>query len=90
MTKLELISKVAIEAGITKVKAEVAVKALKEAIIAAIQTEGKFSLSDFGTFKIVERQPRTMNSFGKGNMAVPAHNTVKFKPSPSLKEMVNR
>ena len=78
------------EAGISKAAAEGAVKALKEAIIAAIQEEGKFTLYDFGTFKLVERQPRTMNSFGKGTVTVPAHNTVKFKPSPILKEMVNR
>ena len=90
MTKQELISKVASDAGLTKAKAEVAVKALKEAIITAIQEKGKFTLYDFGTFKIVERQARTMNSFGKGTVAVSAHNTVKFKPSPSLKEMVNR
>ena len=78
------------EAGISKAAAEGAVKAVKEAIIAAIQEGGKFSLSDFGTFKIVERQPRIMNSFGKGTVAVPAHNTVKFKPSPFLKELLNR
>ena len=90
MTKQELVNKVANEAGISKVAAEGAVKALKEAIIAAIQEDGKFTLFDFGTFKVVARQPRTMNSFGKGTVAVPAHNTVKFKPSPFLKEMVNR
>jgi len=90
MTKQELICKVAGEAEITKVKAEAAVKAMKEAMIATIQEEGKFALSDFGTFKIVERQPRTMNSFGRGKVAVPASKTVKFQPSPSLKEVVNR
>ena len=90
MTKHELVNRVAQEAGIPKVAAEGAVKAVKEAITAAIQEKGKFTLYDFGTFKIVERQPRTMNSFGKGKVAVPAHNTVKFKPSPFLKEMVNR
>jgi len=90
MTKQGLISKVASEARIPKVKAEAAVKVLKEAIIAVIQDEGKFTLSDFGTFKVVERQARTMNSFGKGRVAVPAHNTVRFKPSPFLKEMVNK
>jgi DNA-binding protein HU-beta len=89
MTKAELVSRVANEAGISKVAAEGAVKALKEAIIAAIQEDGKFTLYDFGTFKIVERQARTMNSFGKGTVAVPASKTVKFQPSPSLKELVN-
>ena len=89
MTKQELVNKVASDAGISKVKAEAAVKALKDAILASIRTEGKFALSDFGTFKIVERQACTMNSFGKGTVAVPAHKTVKFAPAPALKELVN-
>ncbi len=89
MTKQELILNVASEAGITKVKAEAAVKVLKDAILASIRTEGKFALSDFGTFKIVERQARTMNSFGKGMVAVPASKTLKFQSAPSLKELVN-
>ena len=90
MTKQELIATVARKAGITKVKAEDAINALRETIVHEIAREGKFSLSDFGTFTIVRRGARTMNSFGRGTMEVPAHNTVKFKPSPSLKDIVNR
>jgi DNA-binding protein HU-beta len=90
MTKAELVSRVAQAAGITKAKAEKAVNEMRGAIIAALSTEGKFFLSEFGTFAITRRQARMMNSFGKGTMAVQAHNTVKFKPSPFLKEMVNR
>ena len=89
MTKQELVNKVASDAGISKVKADAAVKALKDAILASIRSEGKFALADFGTFKIVERQARTMNSFGKGTVAVPARKTVKFAPAPALKELVN-
>ena len=90
MTKQELIATVARKAGITKVKAEDAVNALRETIVAEIAGEGKFSLTDFGTFTVLRRQARTMKPFGKDEMEVPASNTVKFRPSISLKEVVNR
>jgi DNA-binding protein HU-beta len=89
MNKQELITTVARKAGITKVKAEDAVNALRETIVDQIAREGKFSLTDFGTFTVLQRQARTMKPFGKGEMEVPASKTVKFQPSPSLKELVN-
>ena len=89
MTKQDLIAAVARKAGITKVRAEDAVNALRETMVEEIAREGKFSLTDFGTFKVVHRHTRTMNSFGQGTVEVPASNTVKFKPSRVLKELVN-
>jgi DNA-binding protein HU-beta len=90
MTKEEMIARVAHDAGLTKVAAREAVKAVMESIVLALRADGKFTLSDFGTFTVSEKAEREMNSFGRGKIKVPACNTVKFRPAPALKNVVNQ
>jgi DNA-binding protein HU-beta len=60
-------------------------------IIAAIKTEivetGRFTIPDFGAFVVRETGKRTaLNPRTGEKVAVKAGATVRFKPSPALKE----
>lgn len=49
----------------------------------------KISFNGFGTFEVVERNSREGRNPRTGQtMLISAYKTPKFKPSPSLKEMV--
>ena len=50
---------------------------------------GKIVLSNFGTFRILQRQEkRVINPNNKSEMRIPAQKIVKFLPSKNLKEIV--
>lgn len=60
---------------------------LIEAIKKEIIETGRFSLPEFGSFSVRETPKRTaLNPRTGEKVAVKAGATVKFKPSPSLKE----
>ena len=90
VTKAELVSTMANEAGLKKVDAERALLALTNAIQGALAGGQKVTLVGFGTFSVGSRQarmgrnPRTMQP-----MRIPASNTVKFKPGKAMKDAVN-
>jgi DNA-binding protein HU-beta len=90
MLKPELVAGVAKEVGITKASAERAVNFIMLAIAGAIACEGRFAYEGFGVFKKVRRaacQKHNPQNPGQ-KIPVPAHNTVKFKPAPALKDLV--
>lgn len=48
------------------------------------------TLRGFGTLSVVQREERNAVHFKtKEPIVIPAHNTVKFKPSKELKEQLN-
>lgn len=60
-------------------------------LIAAIKAEivetGRFTLPDFGSFTVAERPKRNGRNPATGEtVAIKASATVRFKPSPALKE----
>ena len=58
MTKAELISSVAEQAGLKKVEAEKAVSAFIASVTAALKSGDKLSLVGFGTFSTAKRAAR--------------------------------
>lgn len=63
--------------------------AVIEAIKAEIVETGRFSLPEFGSFSVRETPKRTkMNPRTGEKVQVKAGATVRFKPSPNLKEAV--
>ena len=90
MTKTELVSVVAEKAGLTKVDADRAVKALLETVTACLKEGDSLSLVGFGTFSVSQRAARTGKNPRTGDkIAIPAANTPRFKAGKALKDAVN-
>ena len=90
MTKTELVSAVAENAGLTKVDAERAVKALLDAVTTCLKNGDKLSLVGFGTFSVSQRAARTGKNPQTGaKMLIPASKTPRFKAGKALKDSVN-
>lgn len=85
MIKLDIINKVADKTGVPKIKAEVAVEALFDAMKKALQNGERIELRGFGVFVVkprkrgIGRNPRTGQE-----VAIPAGKTIRFKPGKEL------
>jgi DNA-binding protein HU-beta len=89
VTKAELISSVAEQAGLKKVEAEKAVSAFI-ASVTALKSGDKLSLVGFGTFSTAKRAARKGQNPQTGKkIDIPAATVPKFKPGKTLKEAVN-
>lgn len=90
MTKAELISSVAEQAGLKKVDAEKAVAAFIASVTTALKSGDKLSLVGFGTFSTAKRAARKGQNPQTGKkIDIPAATVPKFKPGKTLKEAVN-
>ena len=90
VTKAELVSHIASEAGLKKVEAERALAAVTGAIQGAMVDGRKVTLVGFGTFSVSHRAARMgRDPQTKKPIQIPASKTVKFKPGKALKEAVN-
>lgn len=95
MTKSDLIN--AVNAAAAEQDIELTKKATGELIdiviqqiCTAINDEKRFSYPNFGTFTVKHRKAREgRNPRTKEPITIPASNTVNFKPSPSLKDLIN-
>lgn len=89
MTKVELITSVAAEAGMSKKDAEKAVNAALAAITEELKNGGKVSLVGFGTFEVHERPERQgRNPQTKEPMTIAASKLPAFKAGKALKDAV--
>ncbi len=89
MTKAELVSYIAKEAGITKATAEKALSAFIKAVTEALSKGDKVTLVGFGTFYVAERAERKgRNPQTREEIIIPAAKVPKFKPGKILKESV--
>jgi len=83
--KLDIINRVADKTGVPKIKAEVAVEALFDAMKKALQNGERIELRGFGVFivkprkKGIGRNPRTGQE-----VAIPSGRTIRFKPGKEL------
>lgn len=90
MNKVELVSKVAENAGLSKVQAEAAVNAFADVVAQALKAGDKVSLKGFGSFEISERKERVGRVPGTNQMVtIPARKAPVFKASSTLKKVVN-
>jgi len=89
MTKAELISQIASEAGVKKVEAERAFNALIKAVSKALKAKGRLAVAGFGTFVVAQRKAREGRNPQTGKpIKIPATKVVRFKPGKQLKESV--
>lgn len=90
MKKVELVEKVAEEAGLTKADATRAIDATLAAITEALSKGDKVPLVGFGTFAVSKRAAREGRNPKTGAVVqIPARNAVTFKPGSALKDAVN-
>ncbi|WBW97935.1 HU family DNA-binding protein [Oceanirhabdus sp. W0125-5] len=91
MNKAELITKMSEKSNLTKKDAEVALKAMMESVIEALENKEKVQLIGFGTFETRERAERKgRNPRTKEEMIIPASVVPAFKPGKEFKERVNK
>ena len=92
MTKDELVSWMAKEAGITKKGAAAALDAFVKAIHNSLKKKaGKIRVADLGTFLVAHRKARSgVNPQTKTKIKIPASNVPRFRASKALKQAVHK
>jgi DNA-binding protein HU-beta len=89
MNKLELISKMAELAGVTKVQAERGLDALIQAITEAVEKGEAVRLVGFGSFEVVKRAERIRRNPKTGEpLKIASKKVVKFRAGKKLNEAV--
>jgi DNA-binding protein HU-beta len=89
MTKADLVSKIADDAGVTKATAEKALNGFMDAVIGALAKGDKVTLVGFGTFSVVKRAQREGRNPRTGaTLVIKASKVAKFKPGNKMKDAV--
>ncbi len=89
MTKTQLIEKIQKDAGITKVQAANAVKAMLDGFTATLAAGEKVQIPGFGTLSVKDRAARQGRNPQTGAaMEIPAYKVVAFSAGKALKEAV--
>jgi DNA-binding protein HU-beta len=92
MTKAEILSKMAEEAGITKKAAAAALSSLVGAIHDSLKKkDGKIRIAELGTFRVVKTKARTgVNPRTREKIKIPAAKVARFSPSAALRTAVKK
>lgn len=91
MTKAELIGAVAEKTELSKKQSDCLVNAFFSCVAAALVSDGKVSISGFGTFEVRDRKEKqVINPRTKEKMTAPASKAPAFKAGPTLKSAVNK
>ena len=89
MTKAELVSVMAQEAGINKAAAGAALEAYVAAVTKELKKKGKLGLVGFGTFSVVKRKAREGRNPQTGKtIKIAAKKVIKFKAGKALADKV--
>jgi DNA-binding protein HU-beta len=90
MRKVEIITRIADETGLTKVQAEKAVNAILEEIKDGLQRGEPVILRRFGSFQVREKRARMGRNPKTGEAAeIPARRIVRFKSGEHFRDSVN-
>jgi len=85
MNKAELVSKIAEDAGITKVQAVSALEAFMEGVTKTLKSGNKLILVGFGTFSVAKRAARNGRNPATGaTIKIKAKKVARFKASKEL------
>lgn len=89
MNKTELVNVVAAKTGLSKKDADVAAKAVLDAVTEALAKGEKVQLVGFGTFEVKERAAKTARNPRTGEtIEVAASKVPAFKAGQALKDAV--
>ncbi|HEY6874432.1 MAG TPA: HU family DNA-binding protein [Geobacteraceae bacterium] len=90
MTRSELVSAIAENAGLTKASAEKSVKAIIDGVTGCLKKGDKLTLVGFGTFSTTNRAARKGQNPQTGKkITIPASVAPKFRAGKSLKDAIN-
>jgi DNA-binding protein HU-beta len=86
VTRSEIVTRMAAEAGWPKAATERALKAMLGGIQASLKRGEPVTLVGFGTFAVAKRKPRTVRNPRTGRAVTVAGRIPRFKPSKELKQ----
>ncbi len=85
MNKAELITKIAADAGITKVQANATIDSFVQAVTKTLKSGNKLTLVGFGTFSVTKRAARNGRNPQTGAVIkIKAKKVAKFKAGKEL------
>ncbi len=89
MTKADIVDKVALGTGITKLETEAVIEGFFNSVIEALKTGNGIEIRGFGTFKVRKRKARWARNPKSGEKVfVPDHYVPAFKFSKDFKSLV--
>lgn len=89
MTKAEIAQQLAHSTGLCQVDTAAVIEGFIEAIAQALSEGDRVELRGFGTFKVVDRAPRTgRNPKAGATIAIPKRKAPTFKPSDAVKSRI--
>lgn len=90
MTKADIVRLIAEGTGLTKTDTAAVVDGFIASVVEALEREDPLEIRGFGTFKVVERAPRTGRNPRTGaEVKIAARKVPAFKPSKELRVRVN-
>lgn len=90
MQRQDIIDRISDESGLSKKDSTMALSALIEGIMEALERGDKLVLVGFGTFSVGQRKERRgLNPQTREIMTIPAKKAPVFKASKKLRELVN-
>jgi len=89
MTKQEIIDKLSIGIGLTKVDTEAAINGFMSIIIDALAKNDRVELRSFGTFAVKHRKPKKARNPGTGEVIyLQERHVPTFKPAQKMRQKV--
>jgi len=89
VTKKDIVKLISNHLGLPQVKTKQVVQMTFDAIIDALQEEGRIELRNFGVFEVRRRAARKARNPRTGTeVEVPAKNIVTFKPGKEMLENI--
>lgn len=89
MTKAQIVDRIADATGLTKIETEAVVDGFMQTVLDAVAGGDRVELRGFGTFRAVERAPRTArNPRTDVAVPVPARRAAVFKPAQEFRRRV--
>ncbi len=89
MNTIDLINNLSVKHDITSGRAEMIISIVVERIVEKLKKEGELRITNFGTFRILQKQP-DVSSYMKLNEPVQlAKNMMRFEPDRVFVETIN-
>lgn len=90
MTKADIVERIALGTGLTRVETEAVLDGFFYTVISALAEGKSVELRGFGSFRLRERAARTARNPQTGeSVSVPAHVVPVFKPAKNFRERVD-
>ncbi len=91
MTKADIVDKVALGTGLTKLETEAIIEGFFKTVIEALREGRGIEIRGFGTYKVKKKRARQARNPKTGEQVfVPEHFVPTFKFSKDFKELVDK